>query len=117
MFVRGLHNLKKNVCSPLQSLWDLTIQSPSRLSILVGTLYSLQLMWDLTSIEEGNETFFIKGWKLLPSRRVLKTLRENSKRKIQREQYLPMIDFDYHSTIVIGAKYHVNFVFMFFFSN
>ena len=35
-----------------------------------------------------NETLFIKMWKLLHSRRVLKTLRENPKGRAQGEQYL-----------------------------
>ena len=45
-------------------------------------------MWDLTPVGEGNETFFIRVWEPLPSRRVLKTLRWSPKRKAQRGQYL-----------------------------
>ena len=37
---------------------------------------------------EENETFFIRVWKPLPSRRALKTLRGSPKGKAQREQYL-----------------------------
>ena len=40
------------------------------------------------SARKENETFFIKVWKLLPSRRVLKTLRGCSKGKAQKGQYL-----------------------------
>ena len=36
---------------------------------------------DPTSGEEENETPFIRVWKPLPSKRVLKTLRESSKGK------------------------------------
>ena len=43
-----------------------------------------------------NETFFIRVWKPLFSRRVLKTLRESSKRKAQREQYLLVVDFGHY---------------------
>ena len=49
--------------------------------------------WDPTSVGEGNETFFIRLWKLLPNRCVLKTLRESLKGKVQREQYLLAVDF------------------------
>ena len=40
-----------------------------------------------TSVGEENETLFIRVWKLLPSRRVLKTLKGSSKGKAQRGQY------------------------------
>ena len=40
--------LQRMFRSPPQSMWDLTIHSPSRLSILIGTCSSLQLTWDLT---------------------------------------------------------------------
>ena len=40
---------------------------------------------DPTSIEEENETFFIRVWKPLSSKRILKILRGNPKEKIQRE--------------------------------
>ena len=39
---------------------------------------------DLTSVREENETSFIRVWKPLPNRRVLKTLRESSKEKVQK---------------------------------
>ena len=42
---------------------------------------------DIASREE-NETFFIKVWKPLSSRHVLKTLRGSLKGKVQRGQYL-----------------------------
>ena len=45
-------------------------------------------MWDPTSVGEENETFFIRVWKSLLSRRVLKTLRGSPKGKTQRGQYL-----------------------------
>ena len=40
------------------------------------------------SIGEGNEAFFIRMWKPLPSRHVLKTLRGSPKGKAERGQYL-----------------------------
>ena len=39
-------------------------------------------MWDPTSVKKENKTLFIRVWKPLPSRRVLKIERENSKRTI-----------------------------------
>ena len=45
-------------------------------------------MWDPTSIGEENKTFFIRTWKPLPSKCVLKTLRGSPEGKAQREQYL-----------------------------
>ena len=39
-------------------------------------------LWDPTSVGEGNEAFFIRIWKYLPSRHVLKTLRGSPKRTI-----------------------------------
>ena len=39
-------------------------------------------VWDPTSVGEENEAFFVRVWKPLPSRRVLKTLRESPKRTI-----------------------------------
>ena len=44
--------------------------------------------WDPTSFGVGNEAFFIKMWKHLPSRRILKTLRGSPKGKVRRGQYL-----------------------------
>ena len=41
-------------------------------------------LWDPTSIGEENETSFIRVWKTLPSRHVLKTLRGSSKGKAQK---------------------------------
>ena len=38
-------------------------------------------LWDLTSVGEKNETFFIRVWKPLPIRRVLKTLRGKPERE------------------------------------
>ena len=43
---------------------------------------------DLTSVEEENETPFIRVWKPFPNRRVLKILRGSSKGKVQKGQYL-----------------------------
>ena len=45
-------------------------------------------LWDPTLVGEENETLFIRVWKPLPSRCVLKTLRESLKGKAQRGQYL-----------------------------
>ena len=39
-------------------------------------------MWDFTSVVEENETFFIRVWKPLPSKHVLKTLKASPKRTI-----------------------------------
>ena len=45
-------------------------------------------MGDPTSVGEENETFFIRVWKPLPSRCVLKTLRGSLKGKAHKGQYL-----------------------------
>ena len=45
-------------------------------------------LWDPTSVGEKNETPFIRVWKPLPRRRVLKILWGNLKGKAQRRQYL-----------------------------
>ena len=45
-------------------------------------------MRDPTSVREENEASFIRVWKPLPSRRVLKTLKGSPKGKAQRGQYL-----------------------------
>ena len=42
---------------------------------------------DPTSIGEENETPFIRVWKPLPSRDIVKTLRESPRGKAQRGQY------------------------------
>ena len=47
---------------------------------------------DPTSVGEGNETFLIRVWKPLPSRRVLKTMRLTMICKGQSEQYLQAVD-------------------------
>ena len=49
-------------------------------------------LWDPTSVEEGNEAFFIRVWKPLPNRPVLKTLREVRKEKTKKGQYLLAVD-------------------------
>ena len=46
-------------------------------------------MWEPTSVGEENEAFFVRVWKLLPSRCILKNL----KGKAQRGQYLLAVDF------------------------
>ena len=70
-------------------------------------------MWDLTLVGEENETFFIRVWKPLPSRRVLKPLRGSSKGKVQRRQYLLVMDSDryiglnalwLHSSLIQGPQ-------------
>ena len=47
-----------------------------RMHLLYWSLCSLYIrdlfVWDLTSVGEGNETFLIRVWKPLPSRRVLR---------------------------------------------
>ena len=43
-------------------------------------------LWDSTSDREENETFFVRVWKPLPSKRILKILRESLKGKAQRGQ-------------------------------
>lgn len=40
-------------------------------------------LWDLTSVEEENKTFFVRVWKPI----VLKTLRRSLKQKAQKRQY------------------------------
>ena len=52
---------------------------------------------DLTLDGEGNKAFFIRVWKHLPSRHVLKTLRGSSKRKVQIGQYLLAVDLGYYN--------------------
>ena len=54
-------------------------------------------LWDPTSIGKENETFFIRVWKPLPSRRVLKTLRGSPKGIAQRGQYLLMVGLGYYN--------------------
>ena len=58
----------------------------------------LDKAWDPTLVGEGNETFFIRVWKLLPSRRVLKTLSGSSKGKAQRRQYLLVVNLGCYIT-------------------
>ena len=43
-------------------------------------------------VGEENKTFFIRVWKSLSSRRVLKTLSESPGGKTYREQYLLVVD-------------------------
>ena len=43
-----------------------------------------------------NETFFIRVWKPLSSKHVLKTLKGSSKGKTQKGQYLLAVDLDYY---------------------
>ena len=52
---------------------------------------------DPTSIGEENDTLFIRVWKPLPSKRILKTLRESPKGKVQRGQYLLVVSLDHYS--------------------
>ena len=49
-----------------------------------GKFQILENLEDPTSIGEENENFFIRVWKSLPSRHVLKTLKESPKGKAQR---------------------------------
>ena len=58
-------------------------------------------LWDPTSVGEKNETFFINVWKPPPSKRVLKTLRERSKWKSQRGQYLLAVAWAVTSTQIL----------------
>ena len=71
---RGFHTLIKNVS------FSLPINMGSH-NTLVG---------------KENETFFIKVWKPLPSKRVLKTLRGSPKGKAQRGQYLLAVSLGYY---------------------
>ena len=48
-------------------------------------------VWDPTLVRGGNEAFLLRVWKSLLSRRVLRTLRESSKGKAQRGQYLLVV--------------------------
>ena len=54
-------------------------------------------LWDPTSVGEENKAFFIRVWKPLPSRHILKTLRRNPKGKAQREQYLLVVGLHCYS--------------------
>jgi len=47
---------------------------------------------DPISVVEENEAFFIRVWKPLPSKCILKTLRGSSKGKAQRGHYLLVVD-------------------------
>ena len=49
---------------------------------------------DPTSLREVNEAFFIRVWKPLPIRCVLKILRESLKGKAQRGQHLRAVGLD-----------------------
>ena len=51
-------------------------------------------LWDPISVAWENETFFVRVWKPLPSKRVLKTLRGSSKGKAQRGQHLLAVSLD-----------------------
>ena len=48
----------------------------------------------------GDETFFIRVWKPLPSKRILKTLRRSSKGKAQKIQYRLEADLDCNRKII-----------------
>ena len=52
------------------------------LYIKTGEYVSFHIGW------EGNKALFIEVWKLLPSKHILKTLKESPKGKTQRGQYL-----------------------------
>ena len=89
--------------SSLQSMWDFTIHSPSGPNVFVDTpsgvhpfgaqclhwhtasdtickSLSPRKLWDPTPVVEGNKTFFfIKVWKLISSRRIIKTFPKKSK--------------------------------------
>ena len=54
-------------------------------------------LWDLTLVGEKNETFFIREWKPLPSRRVLKPWK-----KAQRGQYLLAVGFGLRRGKLLG---------------
>ena len=53
-------------------------------------------MWDPTSVREENKAFFIRVWKPLSSRHVLKTLRGSPKGKTQTGQYLLGVGLDHY---------------------
>ena len=44
----------------------------------------------------GKEAFFIRVWKPLPSRHVLKTLKGSPEGKTQKGQYLQVVDLGYY---------------------
>ena len=55
----------------------------------------------------GERNIFHKGVDTsLPSRRVLKTVRENPENKAQREQYLLAVGLGYYTFRVSHSKYH-----------
>ena len=45
-------------------------------------------LWDPTSVGEENEASFVRVWKPLLNRHILKTLRQNPKGKLQKGPYL-----------------------------
>ena len=53
---------------------------------------------DPTSVGEENKTIFIRVWKPLFRRGVLKTLRENPEGKAQRRQYLLAVGLSRYNT-------------------
>ena len=54
-----------------------------------------------TSVGEENETPFIRVWKPLPNRCVLKTLRVSLKGKAQRGQYLLAVGLGRYTTVLL----------------
>ena len=61
-------------------------------------------LWDLTFVGEENNAFFIRLWKPLPNKRVLKTLRGSPKVKIQRGQYLLAVCLDGYNLVVVSMS-------------
>ena len=61
------------------------------------------------SVGEENETPFTRVWKLLPSRRVLKTFRVNPKGKVQRRQYLLVVGLNRYS-FVFSTNWRFSFL-------
>ena len=86
-FARLKYELWTNSSSLLSGSHHMASDSSSGL-LLLSTFSTAQRLWDSTSVGEENETPFVRVWKPLPSRRVLKTLRESLKGKAQRGQYL-----------------------------
>ena len=66
------------------------------------------------AVEEGNEAFFIRVWKTLSSRRVLKTFRESPKGKAQREQYLLDVGLGHYKTLITHFPGHLSMASLFF---
>ena len=75
---------------------------PNQREISQSTPFRVQRpLFNRHGISQSNETFFIRVWKPLPNKRILKTLKGKRKGKAQRGQYLIVVSLGcykwYHS--------------------